>query len=131
MLYGTLSGKKRNTPDRMNVVYPNASFKQGGKVQLKPLPAKLQTGSRLSVAPKEAEEQSIQDDTPLAHASNIWETLTPADQKEITAAAIDIAGAIAGLVPGGSVVGAVSGLGSTGLFLSAAKDRKGHRDAGD
>ena len=131
MLYGTLSGKKRNTPDRMDVVYPNASFKQGGKVQLKPLPAKLQMGSRLSVAPKEAETQSIQDDTPLAHASNVWETLTPADQKEMTAAAIDIAGAIAGLVPGGSVVGTVSGLGSTGLFMSAAKDRKGHLDASD
>lgn len=49
----------------------------------------------------------------------------------MTAAAIDIAGAIAGLVPGGSVVGTVSGLGSTGLFMSAAKDRKGHLDASD
>ena len=139
MLHGTFSGRLRvNNFDPNGPLMPPQyqkgmpiSRKQGGKVELKPLPFKLQMGSRLSVAPKEVEEQSVQDDTPLAHASNIWETLTPADQKEITAAAIDIAGAIAGLVPGGSVVGAVSGLGSTGLFLSAAKDRKGHRDAGD
>lgn len=130
MLYGTLSGKRRGQEYQ-----PGGGFarvhKEGGKVQLKPLPAKLQMGSKLSVAPNQPEQVTIQNDTPLAHASNIWETLTPADQKEMTAAAIDIAGAIAGLVPGGSVVGAVSGLGSTGLFLSAAKDRKGHRDAGD
>lgn len=130
MLRGTLSGKRRGQEYQ-----PGGGFarvhKEGGKVQLKPLPAKLQMGSRLSVAPNQPEQVTIQNDTPLAHASNIWETLTPADQKEMTAAAIDIAGAIAGLVPGGSVVGAVSGLGSTGLFLSAAKDRKGHRDAGD
>lgn len=130
MLRGTLSGKRRDQEYR-----PGGGFarvhKEGGKVQLKPLPAKLQMGSRLSVAPNQPEQVTIQNDTPLAHASNIWETLTPADQKEITAAAIDVAGAIAGLVPGGSIAGAVSGLGSTGLFLSAAKDRKGHLDAGD
>ena len=130
MLRGTLSGKRRGQEYQ-----PGGGFarvhKDGGKVQLKPLPAKLQMGSKLSVAPNQPEQVTIQNDTPLAHASNIWETLTPADQKEMTAAAIDIAGAIAGLVPGGSVVGAISGLGSTGLFLSAAKDRKGHRDAGD
>ena len=130
MLYGTLSGKRRGQEYQ-----PGGGFarvhKEGGKVQLKPLPAKLQMGSKLSVAPNQPEQVTIQNDTPLAHASNIWETLTPADKKEMTAAAIDIAGAIAGLVPGGSIAGAVSGLGSTGLFLSAAKDRKGHRDAGD
>lgn len=130
MLRGTLSGKRRGQEYQ-----PGGGFarvhKEGGKVQLKPLPAKLQMGSRLSVAPNQPEQVTIQNDTPLAHASNIWETLTPADQKEITAAAIDVAGAIAGLVPGGSIAGAVSGLGSTGLFLSAAKDRKGHLDAGD
>lgn len=50
----------------------------------------------------------------------------------MTAAAIDVAGAIAGLIPGGSIAGAVSGIGaSTPLFLSAAKERKGHLDAGD
>lgn len=130
MLRGTLSGKRHDQEYK-----PGGGFarvhKEGGKVQLKPLPAKLQMGSRLSVAPNQPEQVTIQNDTPLAHASNIWETLTPADQKEITAAAIDVAGAIAGLVPGGSIAGAVSGLGSTGLFLSAAKDRKGHLDAGD
>lgn len=130
MLRGTLSGKRRGQKYQ-----PGGGFarvhKEGGKVQLKPLPTKLQMGSKLSVAPNQPEQVTIQNDTPLAHASNIWETLTPADQKEITAAAIDVAGAIAGLVPGGSIAGAVSGLGSTGLFLSAAKDRKGHLDAGD
>ena len=139
MLHGTFSGRSRvNNFDPNGPLMPPPyqkgmpiSRKQGGKVELKPLPFKLQMGSRLSVAPKEAETQSVQDDTPLAHASNVWETLTPADQKEITAAAIDVAGAIAGLVPGGSIAGAISGLGSTGLFLSAAKDRKGHRDASD
>lgn len=130
MLRGTLSGKRRGQEYQ-----PGGGFarvhKEGGKVQLKPLPTKLQMGSRLSVAPNQPEQVTIQNDTPLAHASNIWETLTPADQKEITAAAIDVAGAIAGLVPGGSIAGAVSGLGSTGLFMSAAKERKGHLDAGD
>lgn len=133
MLRGTLSGNKRKSgADPINVVYGNASYKQGGKVQLKPLPEKLQMGSKLSVAPKQVEQQVVQEDTPLAHASNLWETLTPADQKEITAAAVDVAGAIAGLVPGGSIAGAVSGIGvSTPLYMSAAKERKGHLDAGD
>jgi hypothetical protein len=36
------------------------------------------------------------------------------------------------LVPGGSIAGTVSGIGvSTPLFMSAAKDRKGHLDIGD
>lgn len=129
MLYGTLSGKRRGVEYQ-----PGGGFarvhKEGGKVELKPLPAKLQMGSKLSVAPNQPEQISIQE-SPLAYSSNVWETLTPADQKEIIAAGIDVAGAIAGLVPGGSIAGAVSGLGSTGLFMSAAKERKGHLDASD
>jgi len=129
MLYGTLSGKRRGVEYQ-----PGGGFarvhKEGGKVELKPLPAKLQMGSKLSVAPNQPEQISVQE-SPLAYSSNVWETLTPADQKEIIAAGIDVAGAIAGLVPGGSIAGAVSGLGSTGLFMSAAKERKGHLDASD
>lgn len=72
-------------------------------------------------------------DTPLSTSSNLWETLTPADKKEITAAAVDIAGAIAGLAgPVGSIAGAATGIGiSTPMFMSAAKERKGHLDAED
>lgn len=44
---------------------------------------------------------------------------------------MDLSGAIAGLIPGGSIYTAGSGLVSTGLYLSAAKDRKGKIDAGD
>ena len=70
MLHGTLSGKRRGQEYQ-----PGGGFarvhKEGGKVQLKPLPAKLQMGSRLSVAPNQPEQVTIQNDTPLAHASNI------------------------------------------------------------
>ena len=94
MLRGTLSGDRRGQDYK-----PGGGFarvhKEGGKVQLKPLPVKLQMGSRLSVA-------------------------------------VDVAGAIAGLVPGGSIAGAVAGIGvSTPLYMSAAKERKGHLDASD
>lgn len=78
-------------------------------------------------------ELTSEPQTPLGDASNIWETLTPADKKEITAAAIDVAGAMANLAgPVGSIAGAVSGIGvSTPLFMSAAKQRKGHLDLSD
>lgn len=107
------------------------SYKIGGKL-IKPreLP-KYQYGGKSVAMPTEASQLEIQE-TPLRSSSNIWETLTPADKKEITAAAIDVAGAIAGLTgPVGSITGAVTGLGSTGLFLSAAKERKGSLDASD
>ena len=92
---------------------------------------KYQYGGRTIAAPVEASSLEMQE-SPLHYSSNVWETLTPADQKEITAAAIDVAGAIAGLAgPVGSIAGAVTGLGSTGLFMSAAKERKGSLDAGD
>ena len=139
MLRGTFSGRSRDNEFNVNISpmpppYQNGMpvyRKQGGKVELKPLPFKLQMGSRLAVAPNQPEQTPVQE-SPLAESSNIWETLTPADQKEIIAAGIDVAGAIAGLVPGGSAVGAATGiLGSTPLFMSAAKERKGHLDASD
>lgn len=122
---GMLSGKK-NKP-----TLTVGSRKKGGLVPLKPLPTKLQMGSKLLVNVPSAQEQPELHESPLGEAGNIWESLTEADRKEITAAAIDVAGAIAGLVPFGSIPGAISGLGSTALFLSAAKDRKGHIDASD
>lgn len=138
MWYGTLNGKRRIEYNPEGPLMPPAFQhgpiyrKEGGKVELKPLPVKLQMGNKLSVAPVPVQQESALTDTPLMHSSNLWETLTPADQKEIIAAAIDVGGAIAGLAgPVGSVVGATTGLGSTGLFMSASKERKGHLDAGD
>lgn len=136
---GTLSGKsKKNTFDRNAPLAPPpfqhgpVSRKEGGKVQLKPLPAKYQMGSRLLVEGPSPIQQSVESESPLVNSGNLWESLTSADRKEITAAAVDVAGAIAGLIPGGSIAGAASGIGvSTPLFLSAAKERKGHLDAGD
>lgn len=110
---------------------PSAAKKaKGGKISPRPLPV-YQYGGRTVAAPITQTKQELQE-SPLASASNVWETLTPADKKEISAAAIDVAGALAGLTgPWGSVGGAVTGLGSTGLFMSAAHDRKGHLDATD
>ena len=50
-------------------------------------------------------------------------------KEEIIATSIDLGGAVAGLAgPVGSVAGAVTGLGSTAMFLDAAKKRKGSLD---
>lgn len=69
MLYGTLSGKRRGVEYQ-----PGGGFsrvhKEGGKVELKPLPAKLQMGSKLSVAPNQPEQISVQE-SPLAYSSNV------------------------------------------------------------
>ena len=45
--------------------------KEGGKVQLKPLPVKLQMGNKLSVAPVPVQQESALTDTPLMHSSNL------------------------------------------------------------
>lgn len=72
------------------------SKKTGGKlVKPRELP-KYQYGGRNVAAPVAASTIEEQE-TPLRTASNVWETLTPADKKEITATAIDVAGALAGL----------------------------------
>ena len=117
--------------DEVTSKFKNPYYKNGGKfVKPRELP-KYQYGGKSIAMPTEASQLETQE-TPLRSSSNVWETLTPADKKEITAAAIDVAGAIAGLTgPVGSVAGAVTGLGSTGLFMSAAKERKGSLDAGD
>lgn len=140
MLYGTFSGKMTEDQRRKvtnlavsegRFATHSVLFKEGGRVELKPLPFKLQMGSRLAVTPGTPQQIEVQE-SPLAESSNLWETLTPADQKEIIAAGIDVAGAIAGLVPYGSIAAAATGVfGSTPLFLQAAKERKGYLDASD
>ena len=48
------------------------------------------------------------------------------------AAGIDVLGAVASLVPYGSIAGAVTGMAvSTPMYLDAAKKRKCHLDASD
>lgn len=117
------------------------SRKEGGLVPVKPLP-KYQMGSALLLkrdptpvqTPTEIHDPlstsvKISDAT---NAEQFWNALSSAEKKEIIATSIDLGGAIAGLAgPVGSAAGAVTGLGSTALFLNAAKERKGSLDWGD
>jgi hypothetical protein len=78
MLKGTFSGRSRDNEFNVNISpmpppYQNGMpvyRKQGGKVELKPLPFKLQMGSRLAVAPNQPEQTPVQE-SPLAESSNI------------------------------------------------------------
>lgn len=128
---GRLSGTSKRFEERAKNGFANInpsstrlSFKEGGSIE------KHQIGQNIGSPVVGVADVEVAD-SPLQQASNLRDSLTEADWKEISAAAIDLGGAIAGLIPGGSIVGAVSGLGSTGLYLSAAKDRKGKRDLWD
>lgn len=153
---GTLNGKsksKRNGSDgrggNTSVNAPvnasgggrGGSRKEGGLIPVKPLP-KYQMGAAMLVK-KEAEPvfTPSQNHDPLSasikisdatNAEDFWNALSSAEKEEIIATSIDLGGAVAGLTgPVGSVAGAVTGLGSTGMFLDAAKKRKGSLDWGD
>lgn len=118
-------------------------LKEGGLVKVKPLPFKYQKGSPLlTKAPSERIQTPTNLHDPLSSSvklsstdgsslQNFWDSLSTAEKEEIVATSIDLGGAVAGLIPGGSTVGAVTGLGSTALFLDAAKKRKGHIEAED
>ena len=117
------------------------SRKEGGLIPVKPLP-KYQMGSALLVkqAPTPREVPTEIHD-PLSSsvrisdatsAEEFWTALSSAEKEEIIATSIDLGGAVAGLAgPVGSVAGAVTGLGSTAMFMDAAKKRKGSLDWGD
>lgn len=139
---GTLSGKRKATSSAP-ITPPgwNGTRKEGGLIPVKPLP-KYQMGAAMLVK-KEAEPvfTPSQNHDPLsssirisdaANAEDFWNALSSAEKEEIIATSIDLGGAVAGLAgPVGSVAGAITGLGSTGMFLDAAKKRKGSLDWGD
>ena len=79
MWYGTISGKDRAASNTYKAVPGSTVYrrgmKQGGKVAVKPLPAKLQFGSKLMGAPIPADQPEIELTTPLSTPSNLWETL--------------------------------------------------------
>ena len=118
------------------------SRKDGGLIPLKPLPFKYQKGSALLTKGQSGPMQvATEIHDPLSSsvklsdatsAEDFWNALSSAEKEEIIATSIDLGGAVAGLAgPVGSVAGAVTGLGSTAMFLDAAKKRKGSLDWGD
>ena len=107
----------KNSPYR-DVMPP---MKKTGGVILKPLPVKLQTGSRLLTEKSEVQDPGKITD-PMSHASGVFtyglKNMSNADKRDISAAILDLLSAIAGFSPdpistGLSVVG---GLTATGLM---------------
>ena len=120
----------------------NGTRKEGGLIPVKPLPFKYQKGSALlTLGQSQATPVATELHDPLSSsvqlsdamtAESFWNSLSSAEKEEIVATSIDLGGAVAGLTgPIGSVAGAVTGLGSTAMFMDAAKKRKGKLDWGD
>lgn len=114
----------KNSPYR-DVMPP---MKKTGGVILKPLPVKLQTGSRLLTEKSEVQDPGKITD-PMSHASGVFtyglKNMSNADKRDISAAMLDLLSAIAGFSPdpistGLSVVG---GLTATGLMARSDWER--------
>lgn len=139
-------GKKSNKTHSNNAYsgggFGGGSRKEGGLIPVKPLPFKYQKGSALlTVGQNEPIQIPTELHDPLSSsvqisdamtAEKFWNALSSAEKEEIIATGIDLGGAVASLAgPVGSVAAGVTGLGSTAMFMDAAKKRKGHLDWGD
>lgn len=121
----------KNSPYR-DVMPP---MKKTGGVILKPLPVKLQTGSRLLTEKSEVQDPGKITD-PMSHASGVftygWKNMSDADRMDIGAALLDLVAAVASFSPDlyTAIGGAGAGLISTGLMARADWKRRGEFSVG-
>ena len=133
--------KKRVKKQKKKPASATVTSRKIGGVILKPLPVKLQTGSRLLTQKSEAKDPGpINDPMSRAHSvfgygNSAWgsiKNMSDADRMDISAALLDLVGAVASFSPDlyTAIGGAGAGLISTGLMARADWKRRGEFSVG-